>query len=71
MNGPDYGYEPWARAAIERGDGLTHEMGVELLATIDTLRKQVEGLTEEMRRAKLEEIRDAINAALDAAPDAS
>lgn len=50
MNGPDYGYEPWARAAIERGDGLTYEMGVELLATIDKLRKQVEGLTEEMRQ---------------------
>lgn len=47
---PDHGHEPWARAAIDRGAGLTVEQGRELLATIDTLRKRVETLAEEKRQ---------------------
>lgn len=38
---PDHGYEPWARAAVERGAGLTVEMGRELLETLDNLRSHI------------------------------
>jgi len=41
---PDFGYEPWARAAVDRGIAPGVEAVRELLATIDTLRDRVSQL---------------------------
>lgn len=43
----DYGYEPWARANLRDGLGLTPQMGGELLTNLDKARERITELEAE------------------------